>query len=83
MFFFVKNLNILWCLIEQITNRALDTEEILRYEVVQEILKAMKADNAMVNDELLNVLKERTLDIKVDIFFLNFKIIFLTLEFLL
>ena len=37
----------------------------LRYEVVQEILKAMKGDNAMVTEDLLDVLKDRILDVKV------------------
>lgn len=62
---------------EQISSRALDTEEMLRYEVVQEILKAMKADNAMVTDELLGVLKDRTLDIKVFLVMRFFKICYL------
>ena len=43
----------------------MDSDEALRHELVQEILKAMKADNAMITDDLLGILKDRMLDIKV------------------
>lgn len=52
-------------IIEQVKNRALDPEESLRYEVIQEIIKAIKLDSNLITIELLNILKERTLDIKV------------------
>lgn len=54
-------------IIEQIKNRSLDPEEALRYEVVQEILKAIKQDSHLITIELLNVLKDRTLDVKVNV----------------
>lgn len=57
-------------IIEQVKNRALDAEESLRIEVVQEILKAMRLDSGLIRIELLNILKERTLDIKVNLIFL-------------
>ena len=52
-------------IIEQVKNRSLDPDEGLRYEVLQEILKAVKMDTNLLTSELLNILKERTLDIKV------------------
>ena len=52
-------------LLEQINNRSLDTEENIRLELVEEILKTIKSDNTFVNEHLLSVLKDRTLDIKV------------------
>lgn len=52
-------------LMEQIRNRSLDSEESLRLEVVQEILKAMRQDSNLINAELLTILKDRTLDVKV------------------
>lgn len=54
-------------IIEQVKNRALDSEETLRFEVVQEILKAIKSDSNVITLELLNILKERTLDIKIKV----------------
>lgn len=57
---------------EQIKNRSLDSEENLRIEVVQEILKAFKQEPQLVTSPLLNILKDRTLDVKVD---LNYKLI--------
>ena len=59
--------NILEQIIEHVKNRALDAEETIRYEVVQEILKAIKSDSNLITIDLLNVLKERTLDIKIKI----------------
>jgi hypothetical protein len=53
--------------IEQVKNRSLDSEESLRFEVVQEILKAIKSDSNIITLELLNILKERTLDIKIKV----------------
>lgn len=52
---------------EQIKNRSLDSEENLRIEVVQEILKAFKQEPQLVTSPLLNILKDRTLDVKVDL----------------
>lgn len=52
-------------LMEQIKSRSLDAEEMLRHEVVQEILKAIKQEPALITAELLNILKDRTLDVKV------------------
>ena len=60
-----SNKQILEQIIEQVKNRSLDPEETLRYEVVQEILKAIKQDNNLINTEILNILKDRTLDVKV------------------
>lgn len=60
-----KSNQILEQIIEQVKNRALDPEESLRYEVIQEIIKAIKSDSNLITIELLNILKERTLDIKV------------------
>ena len=54
-------------IIEQVKNRSLDSDESLRFEVVQEILKAIKLDSNLITIDLLNVLKERTLDIKMRI----------------
>jgi sister chromatid cohesion protein PDS5 len=36
-------------------------------ELVEEILKTMKSDNSFIVDQLLNVIKDRTLDIKIRI----------------
>lgn len=52
-------------IIEQIKDRSLDPDESLRYEVVQEILKAIKVDTNLITSDLLNVLQKRTLDVKV------------------
>lgn len=52
-------------IMEQIKNRSLDSEENLRIEVVQEILKALKQDSQLLTPGLLNILKDRTLDVKV------------------
>ncbi len=35
--------------------------------MVQEILKAIKADSDLIEDRLLNILKARTLDIKIKV----------------
>ena len=45
----------------------MDTDEYtdIRLELVEEVLKALKSDNSFIDEELLNVLKDRTLDIKV------------------
>lgn len=61
----VTSNQILEQIIEQVTNRALDPDEALRYEVLQEIIKAIKSDSNLITIEILNILKERTLDIKV------------------
>ena len=60
-----KSNQIIEQIIEQIKNRSLDPEEFLRYEVIQEIIKAIKSDSNLITIELLNILKERTLDIKI------------------
>ena len=60
-----KSNQILEQIIEQVKNRALDPDESLRYEVLQEIIKAIKSDSNLITIELLNILKERTLDIKI------------------
>ena len=52
-------------IIEQVKSRALDSEESIRYEVVQEILKAIKMEHNLITIDLLNILKDRTLDVKV------------------
>jgi hypothetical protein len=54
-------------IMEQVKNRSLDSEESLRFEVVQEILKAIKSDSNVITLDLLNILKERTLDIKIKV----------------
>lgn len=54
-------------IIEQVKSRSLDPDEALRFEVVQEILKSIKMDTHLVTSDLLNILKERTLDIKIKI----------------
>lgn len=54
-------------IIEQVKSRSLDPDEALRFEVVQEILKAIKMSHNLVTSDLLNILKERTLDIKIKI----------------
>jgi hypothetical protein len=54
-------------MIEPIKSRALDTDELLRYEMVQEILKAIKTDSSLIDDDLLGILKDRTLDIKIKV----------------
>ncbi len=56
-------------IIEQIKSRALDTEESIRFEVVQEIIKALKTETNLITNDLLEVLKARTLDVKVTLFF--------------
>lgn len=53
---------------EQIKCRSLDPEENLRIEVVQEILKALKQDSQILTPGLLNILRDRTLDVKVNRF---------------
>lgn len=55
-------------IIEFVKHRSLDSEEALRLEVLQEILKAIKQDSSLINIELLNVLKDRTLDVKVRVY---------------
>lgn len=52
-------------IMEQVKSRSLDSEENLRVEVVQEILKALRQDSQLLTATLLNILKDRTLDIKV------------------
>jgi len=64
----VNNNQILEQIIEQVKSRALDPEEGLRFEVIQEIIKAIKSDSNLITIEILNILKERTLDIKVFFF---------------
>ena len=54
-------------IMEQVKNRSLDSDESLRFEVVQEILKAIKSDSNVITLDLLNILKERTLDIKIKV----------------
>lgn len=54
-------------IIEQVKNRSLDPEEMLRFEVVQEILKAIRIDSNLITGELLNILQKRTLDVKIRI----------------
>lgn len=53
-------------IIEQIKSRSLDPDEALRYEVVQEILKAIKLDTNLITSDLLSILQKRTLDVKVN-----------------
>jgi sister-chromatid-cohesion protein PDS5 len=60
-----NNNQILEQIIEQVKSRSLDPEEGLRFEVIQEIIKAIKSDSNLITIEILNILKERTLDIKV------------------
>jgi hypothetical protein len=52
-------------IIEQVKSRSLDPEESIRHEVVQEILKAIKMEHNLITIDLLNILKDRTLDVKV------------------
>lgn len=57
-------------ILEQIKFRSLDAEESLRIEVVQEILKAIKQDAKMIalnGGALLNILRDRTLDVKIKV----------------
>jgi hypothetical protein len=71
LFFFVnllgnsKSSQIIEQILEQVKSRSLDSEESLRYEVVQEILKAIKLESDLITIDLLNILKERTLDVKI------------------
>jgi sister chromatid cohesion protein PDS5 len=62
-----ENSRILEQVIDQLKARALDTDESIRHEVLQEIIKAIKIDSNLITVELLNILKERTLDIKIKI----------------
>ena len=68
----VNNNQILEQIIEQVKSRSLDPEEGLRFEVIQEIIKAIKSDSNLITIEILNILKERTLDIKVIYFLCSF-----------
>ena len=52
-------------ILEQVKNSSLDSDEALRYEVVQEILKAIKLDSDLITMDLLDTLKARTLDVKI------------------
>jgi hypothetical protein len=54
-------------IIEQVKNRSLDPDESLRFEVVQEILKAIRIDTDLITGDLLNILQKRTLDVKIKI----------------
>ena len=53
-----KSSQIIEQILEQVKNRSLDSEESLRYEVVQEILKAIKLESDLIIIDLLNILKE-------------------------
>lgn len=52
---------------EQLKLRQHDPEETVRYEVVMAIISAAKKDFTSISDELLNFVKERTLDKKFKI----------------
>jgi hypothetical protein len=52
-------------IIEQVKSRSLDSEESIRHDVLQEILKAIKLESNLITIDLLNILKDRTLDVKV------------------
>lgn len=49
-----------------------DPDETVRYEVVMAIISAAKKDFNSVTDDLLNFVKERTLDKKVMTYFFLF-----------
>jgi hypothetical protein len=53
-------------IIEQVKSRSLDSEESIRHDVLQEILKAIKLESNLITIDLLNILKDRTLDVKVN-----------------
>ncbi|XP_023237020.1 sister chromatid cohesion protein PDS5 homolog B-like [Centruroides sculpturatus] len=52
---------------EQLRHRQHDPEETVRYEVVMAIISAAKKDFSSISEELLNFVKERTLDKKFKI----------------
>ena len=66
-----SNAALLEQIVEQVRNRALDADETIRLDVVQEILKAVRADTATTpaaaHTELLAILKGRTLDVKIKV----------------
>lgn len=45
--------------------RSHDPEEAIRHDVIVSIVTAAKKDLSLVNDALLNIVKERTLDKRV------------------
>ena len=53
------------CLTDPLSQRQHDPDENVRMDVVQAIVGAARIDFTNVNDDLLNCVKERTLDKKV------------------
>lgn len=51
---------------EYLKVRSHDPEEAIRHDVIVSIVTASKKDLALVNDHLLNFVKERTLDKRVN-----------------
>lgn len=56
---------------EYLRVRSHDPEEAIRHDVIVSIVTAAKKDLSLVNDALLNYVKERTLDKRVSHVFLN------------
>lgn len=54
-----------FCLSEYLKVRSHDPEEAIRHDVIVSIVTAAKKDILLVNDHLLNFVRERTLDKRV------------------